>query len=70
MRHVRCFRVVAEERNFYRAAERLHTDQSALSGTIRELEDKLDGVELFARTQRSIRLARAASGCWKRATIC
>lgn len=58
LRHVHWFRAVAREKSFRRAAEVLHTDQSGISRVIRELEERL-GVELFARTQRTIRLTPA-----------
>lgn len=58
LRHVHWFRVVAQEKSFRKAAEVLHTDQSGISRVIRELEERL-GVELFARTQRTIRLTPA-----------
>lgn len=58
LRHLRHFRVVAEELNFHRASERLYTDQSALSRTIRELEAKLR-VQLFARSPRAMRITPA-----------
>jgi DNA-binding transcriptional LysR family regulator len=47
------FMVVAEERNFTRAAARLGTSQSALSHTVRRLETRL-GVRLLTRTTRSV----------------
>jgi len=47
------FLVVAEERNFTRAAKRLGVSTSALSHAIRRLEDHL-GVRLLARTTRSV----------------
>src|SRR5579862_4986020 len=47
------FMVVAEERNFTRAAARLGTSQSALSHTIRRLETRL-GVRLLTRTTRNV----------------
>ncbi|HEY1076899.1 MAG TPA: LysR family transcriptional regulator [Fontimonas sp.] len=58
LRHLRCFRAVAEELSFARAAERLHIEQSPLSRTIKELEEDL-GAQLFVRTTRSTRLTRA-----------
>lgn len=58
-RHLRCFIAVAEELNFRRAAERIHLDQTPLSRTIRDLEDKL-GVVLFVRS--SSKLALTPSG--------
>jgi DNA-binding transcriptional LysR family regulator len=47
------FLAVAEERSFTRAAAKLGTSQSALSYTIRRLEERL-GVRLLARTTRSV----------------
>lgn len=47
------FLVVAEERNFSRAAKRLGVSQSALSQTIRVLETRL-GLRLLTRTTRSV----------------
>src|SRR5205085_668688 len=44
---------VAEERSFTRAAKRLGVTQSALSHSIRALEERL-GVRLLARTTRSV----------------
>ncbi|MFP5237049.1 MAG: LysR family transcriptional regulator [Acidobacteriota bacterium] len=47
------FAVVAEERNFTRAASRLGVSQSALSHAMRGLEKRL-GLQLLARTTRSV----------------
>jgi len=47
------FMVVAEERNFTRAAAKLGTSQSTLSQTIRRLETRL-GLRLLTRTTRSV----------------
>src|SRR5580693_6812050 len=47
------FLAVADERSFTRAAARLGTSQSALSHTIRRLEERL-GVRLLTRTTRSV----------------
>ncbi|RUL98002.1 LysR family transcriptional regulator [Rhizobium chutanense] len=47
------FLVVAQERNFTRAAKRLGVSQSALSQTIRTLETRL-GLRLLSRTTRRV----------------
>lgn len=47
------FLAVARERSFTRAAARIGISQSALSHTIRELEERL-GVRLLTRTTRSV----------------
>lgn len=47
------FMVVAEERNFTRAAKRLGVSQSALSQTVRVLEARL-GLRLLTRTTRRV----------------
>ncbi len=58
LRHLEHFVTVAEERNFTRAAHRLHLVQSALSVSIRALERDL-GVRLFERTTREVALTDA-----------
>ncbi|HEX5899371.1 MAG TPA: LysR family transcriptional regulator [Solirubrobacteraceae bacterium] len=55
LRRLRCFVAVATERNFTRAAERLHVAQPALSRQVRLLEREL-GVELLRRTTREVTL--------------
>jgi len=47
------FLAVADERSFTKAAARLGVSQSALSHTIRDLEQKL-GIRLLSRTTRSV----------------
>lgn len=47
------FMVVAQERNFTRAAKRLGVSQSALSQTVRGIEARL-GIRLLTRTTRSV----------------
>lgn len=52
------FRAVARERSFTRAAAQLGVSPSALSHTIRSLEERL-GVRLLTRTTRSVALTQA-----------
>ncbi len=52
------FIAVAKERSFTRAAARLGVSQSALSHTIRELEERL-GLRLLTRTTRSVAATEA-----------
>src|SRR5258708_416606 len=47
------FRAVARERSFNQAADKLGVSQSALSHTIRALEERL-GLRLLTRTTRSV----------------
>lgn len=52
------FVAVARDRSFTQAAARLGASQSALSRTVRRLEDHI-GVRLFTRTTRSVSLTEA-----------
>ncbi|TPP11973.1 LysR family transcriptional regulator [Rhizobium glycinendophyticum] len=52
------FVLVAEERSFRAAADRMGVTRSAVSQTIRKLEESL-GIALVARTTRSVRLTEA-----------
>src|SRR5476649_617344 len=58
LRHLRYFLVVAEEKNFTRAAERLCMAQPPLSRQIRQLEGEL-GTALFEQGSRPLRLTEA-----------
>src|ERR671911_1538675 len=51
--NLQAFVAVARERSFTNAAAKLGVSQSALSHTIRELEERL-GVRLLTRTTRSV----------------
>ncbi|MGC0415321.1 LysR family transcriptional regulator [Embleya sp. AB8] len=56
LRQLEYFVAVAEERNFTRAAERVHISQSGVSAQIRQLEREL-GAELFERSARTVTLS-------------
>jgi DNA-binding transcriptional LysR family regulator len=58
LRQLTTFLAVAEEQSFTRAGERLGTAQSAVSATVRRLEDAL-GAALFERTTHRVSLTDA-----------
>jgi DNA-binding transcriptional LysR family regulator len=60
LRHVRTFLVLAEELHFGRAALKLRVAQSAVSQTLRALEDEL-GVLLLERSKRRVLLTPAGA---------
>jgi DNA-binding transcriptional LysR family regulator len=57
---------VAEERNFTRAADRVHISQSGVSAQIRRLESEL-GAELFDRSARTVTLTVAGKAALEHA---
>jgi DNA-binding transcriptional LysR family regulator len=66
MRHLRALIAVAEELNFTRAADRLHLTQQALSGQIRQLEERV-GTQLVERDPRRVALTPAGQALYDRA---
>lgn len=58
LRQLQHFLAVAEEKHFTRAAQRVNIVQSALSNSVRALEEEL-GTALFVRTTRQVRLTAA-----------
>jgi len=58
------FAVVASERSFTRAAAKLGVSQSALSHTIRRLEQRLE-LQLLARTTKSVAPTAAGAALLK-----
>lgn len=61
------FSMVAKERNFTRAAEKLNMSQPPLSNQIRNLEEDL-GAQLFIRGRRSLQLTDAGALLLRRTT--
>ncbi|MBW8482593.1 LysR family transcriptional regulator [Actinomadura parmotrematis] len=66
LRQLEYFVAVAEERNFTRAAERVHISQSGVSAQIRRLEHDL-GAELFDRSARAATLTVAGKAALEHA---
>lgn len=61
LRHIRVFLALSEELHFGRAARRLRVAQSAVSQTLRALEEEV-GATLLTRTKRSVALSAAGQG--------
>ncbi|MEV7128930.1 LysR substrate-binding domain-containing protein [Streptomyces sp. NPDC093260] len=66
LRQLEYFVAVAEERNFTRAAERVHISQSGVSAQIRRLEREL-GADLFDRSARTVALTVAGKAALEHA---
>ncbi|MEU3568941.1 LysR family transcriptional regulator [Kitasatospora sp. NPDC036755] len=64
LHHLRGFLAVAEERQFTRAASRLHVTQPTLSRTIRVLEEQM-GERLLDRTTRRVALTLAGERLYR-----
>lgn len=65
LRHLRALIAVAEELNFTRAAERLHLTQQALSGQIRQLEQRV-GTRLVDRDTHRVELTASGAALYER----
>ncbi|NKB56404.1 MAG: LysR family transcriptional regulator [Alphaproteobacteria bacterium] len=68
IRQLQRFVAVATERNFRRAAARLHVSQPPLSDSIRQLEEEI-GSPLLLRTRRHVELTRAGEVFLERARL-
>ena len=67
LRHLRYFVTVVQERNFTRAAERLHIAQPPLSRQIQQLEEEL-GLVLIDRDSRPLKMTDAGRLLFEHAT--
>lgn len=65
LRHMRALIAVAEDLNFTRAAERLHLTQQALSGQIRQLEQRV-GTQLVERDTHHVALTPPGAVLYER----
>lgn len=68
LRKLRYFSVLAEEKHFGRAAQRLSLSQPPLSLAIRQLEEEI-GARLFERTSRNVSLTAAGVALQREAEV-
>lgn len=68
LRKLRYFSVLAEEKHFGRAAQRLSLSQPPLSLAIRQLEEEI-GARLFERTSRNVSLTAAGVALQREAQV-
>ena len=68
LRKLRYFSVLAEEKHFGRAAQRLSLSQPPLSLAIRQLEEEI-GARLFERTSRNVSLTAAGVALRREAEV-
>jgi DNA-binding transcriptional LysR family regulator len=68
LRKLRYFAVLAEEKHFGRAAQRLSLSQPPLSTAIRQLEEEI-GAKLFERTSRNVTLTPAGIALQREAQV-
>lgn len=66
MRHLQCFTVLVEEKNFGRAATRMSITQPALSHAIKQLE-RIVGTQLLRRSTHTLELTLSGSQLLERA---
>lgn len=67
-RQMCCFQAVVECGNFYKAAEKCHISQSAISQQIKKLEDDL-GVRLLERHNRTFTLTPAGEHFYRKSLV-
>jgi transcriptional regulator, LysR family len=60
---LRCFKEVAETRNFTKAGNNIGLTQAGVSTKIRRLEDRLDA-KVFNRTSKNLSLTYEGNICW------
>ena len=68
LRQIEHFQAVIEEKSFTEAAEKCHISQSAISQSIKSLEDEL-GVKLLTRKNRSFDVTEAGEYFYKKSLV-